>query len=58
MDAVVICRLTNTIITDLQEVVWERGCLVCHLWLALENQFLNNRETRTLHLDAVFPNFV
>jgi hypothetical protein len=29
-----------------------------HLWLAIENQFLGNREQRTLHLDAAFHNFV
>jgi hypothetical protein len=29
-----------------------------HLWLAIENQFLGNREQRTLHLDAAFCNFV
>jgi hypothetical protein len=57
MDAVVLCWLTNTITTDLQ-VIRERGHPLCHLWLALENQFLSNRETRTLHLDAAFHNFV
>jgi hypothetical protein len=27
-------------------------------WLALENHFLRNRETRTLHIDATFQSFV
>jgi hypothetical protein len=58
IDAVVLYWLTNMIIVDLQEVVWERGHLARHLWLALENQFLGNHETRTLHLDAAFRNFV
>jgi hypothetical protein len=31
---------------------------VCHLWLTIENQFLGNREQRTLHLDAAFRTFV
>jgi hypothetical protein len=31
---------------------------MCHLWLTLENQFLVNYETCTLHLDATFHNFV
>jgi hypothetical protein len=31
---------------------------VHHLWLTLEYQFLDNRETHTLHLDAAFCNFV
>jgi hypothetical protein len=29
-----------------------------HLWLTIENQFLGNREHRTLHLDAAFRPFV
>jgi hypothetical protein len=39
-------------------VVWEHGCTARHLWLAIENQFLGNREQRTLHLDAVIHTFV
>jgi hypothetical protein len=39
-------------------VVRERGCTTRHLWLAIENQFLDNREQRTLHLDVVFHTFV
>jgi hypothetical protein len=58
MDAIVLCWLTNTITADLQEVVRERCRPACHLWLTLENQFLGNRETRTLHLDIAFRKFV
>jgi hypothetical protein len=58
MDVVVLCWLTNTITVDLQEVVQKRGRLARNLWLALENQFLGNCETCTLHLDATFYNFV
>jgi hypothetical protein len=29
-----------------------------HLWLAIENQFFNNREQCTLHLNAAFHTFV
>jgi hypothetical protein len=58
MDVVVLCWLTNTITTDLQEVVRECGRPARHQWLALENQFLSNRETLMLHLDAAFHNFV
>jgi hypothetical protein len=43
---------------DLHQVVWERGCTARHLRLAIENQFLGNREHRTLHLDAAFRTFV
>jgi hypothetical protein len=39
-------------------VVHERGCTAYHLWLAIENQFLGNREQRTLHFDVVFHIFV
>jgi hypothetical protein len=58
MDAVVLCWLTNMITADLQEVVRERSRPAHHLSLALENQFLDNHETRTLHRDAAFHNFV
>jgi hypothetical protein len=58
MDAVVLYWLTNTITTDPQEVIRECGRPTRHLWLTLEHQFLGNRETCTLHLDATFRNFV
>jgi hypothetical protein len=58
MDSVVLNWISNSISTDLQQVVRKRGCTARHLWLAIENQFLGNREQRTLHLDAVFRNFV
>jgi hypothetical protein len=50
--------LTNTICHDLMEVIQECGRTPRHLWLRLENQFLVNHETRTLHLDLAFHNFV
>jgi hypothetical protein len=58
MDVVVLSWLTNTISPDLMEVVRECGRTAWHLWLRLQNQFLGNCETRTLHLDAAFCNFV
>jgi hypothetical protein len=58
MDSVVLNWISNSISADLQQVVRERGCIAYHLWLTIENQFLGNREQRTLHLDAVFRNFV
>jgi hypothetical protein len=39
-------------------VVRERVCTARHLQLVIENQFLGNREQRTLHLDAAFRTFV
>jgi hypothetical protein len=54
MDSVVLNWISNSISADLHQVVWERGCTTCHLWLAIENQFLGNREHHTFHLDASF----
>jgi hypothetical protein len=58
MDNVVLNWTSNSISTDLHQVVRKRGCMVRHLWLTIENQFLGNREHRTLHLDAAFRTFV
>jgi hypothetical protein len=58
MDNVILNWISNSISTDLHQVVWERGCTARHLWLAIENQFLGNREHRTLHLDTAFRTFV
>jgi hypothetical protein len=58
MDTVVLNRISNSISTDLHQVVRERGCTTRHLWLTIENQFFSNRENRTLHLDDVFHIFV
>jgi hypothetical protein len=58
MDSVVFNWISNSISTDLHQVVRERGCTTRHLWLAIENQFFGNREQRTLHLDAAFCTFV
>jgi hypothetical protein len=58
MDNVILNWISNSISAELHQVVQERGCTARHLWLAIENQFLGNREQRTLHLDAVFRTFV
>jgi hypothetical protein len=58
MDSVILNWISNSISADLHQVVRERGCTPRHLWLAIKNQFLGNREQRTLHLDAVFRTFV
>jgi hypothetical protein len=39
-------------------VVRERDYTMRRLWLTIENQFLDNREQCTLHLDATFHTFV
>jgi hypothetical protein len=50
--------INNSISVDLHQVFRERGCTARHLQLAIENQFLGNREQRILHLDVVFRTFV
>jgi hypothetical protein len=44
MDSIVLNWISNSISTNLNQVVRERGCTARHLWLAIENQFLGNRE--------------
>jgi hypothetical protein len=58
MDNVVLNWISNFISTDLHQVVRQHGCTACHLWLAIENQFLGNREHHAFHLDTVFHTFV
>jgi hypothetical protein len=58
MDSLVLNWFSNSISANLHQVVRERGCTMRHLWLTIENQFLSNREQRTLHLNAAFHNFV
>jgi hypothetical protein len=58
MDNVVLNWISNSISTYLHQEVREHGCTTCHLCLAIENQFLGNREHYTLHLNADFRTFV
>jgi hypothetical protein len=58
MDSVVLNWINNSISSKHHQVVWECGCTMHHLWLAIENQFPGNCEQHTLHLDAAFRNFV
>jgi hypothetical protein len=58
MDCVIKSWIAGTISTDLAETVMERTSTARDVWLALETQFLGNRETRALHLDLQFRNFV
>jgi hypothetical protein len=58
MDNVVLNWTSNSTSMDLHQMVREHGCTARHLWLAIENQFLGNREQHTLHLDAAFCTFV
>ena len=58
MDSVVVNWISNSISLRLHQVVQEHGRTARHLWLAIENQFLGNREQHTLYLGAAFRNFV
>jgi hypothetical protein len=58
MDSVVVSWIFGTISIDLQDIARERGISARQTWLTLENQFIGNSETRALHLDAMFRNFV
>lgn len=57
MDCVVVSWIFNTISPDLLDIVHEHaGTTARAAWLAVENQFLGNRESRALILDAEFRN--
>uniref|UniRef100_A0A0A9AD70 Uncharacterized protein n=1 Tax=Arundo donax TaxID=35708 RepID=A0A0A9AD70_ARUDO len=58
MDFVILEWLYGIISSDLYDIVFSRTTIVRHVWLALEEQFIGNRESRALHLDAEFHNFV
>jgi hypothetical protein len=57
MDCVVKSWISDTISADLAEAVMAHDATAHDVWLALEEQFLGNQETRALHLDAKFRNF-
>ncbi|XP_066373416.1 uncharacterized protein [Miscanthus floridulus] len=60
MDCVVRSWLYGTIATDLLDIVMARGdhgATARTTWLAIETQFLGNKETRIILLDAKFRNF-
>jgi hypothetical protein len=58
MNMVVKSWLYGTISPKLHDVTHQRGHTARAAWLALENRFIGNRETRALHIDATFRNFV
>jgi hypothetical protein len=57
MDCVIKSWISGTISADLAEAVMARDSTARDIWLALEEQFLGNQETRALHVDAKFLNF-
>jgi hypothetical protein len=55
MDCVVVSWLFNTISTDLLDVIHDRDGVSARVaWLGLEEQFLNNRESRAMLLTQCF----
>jgi hypothetical protein len=58
MDSIIKSWIWGTISPDLQDVSQQRGHMARGTWLALENHFLGNRKTRSLHIDATFRSFV
>jgi hypothetical protein len=57
MDSVVLSWLHDTITVELQDITRDQADTACQAWLALEDQFLENRDARALHLDAQFHLF-
>jgi hypothetical protein len=58
MDMLVKSWIFGTISPELQDVTRQCGLTARAAWLALENRFIGNRETRALHIEATFWNFV
>jgi hypothetical protein len=58
MDCVVKSWIFGTITDDLAASISSRNSTARVAWLAVESQFLNNKETRALLLEAKFRNFV
>ena len=57
MDAVVKSWLYSTVSADLADAVIDHRASAREAWLAIEDHFLGNQETRALHLDAKFRAF-
>jgi hypothetical protein len=58
MDNIIKSWIYDTISPDLQDITQQRNHTAHDAWLALENHFLGNHETRALHIDATFQSFV
>jgi hypothetical protein len=58
METVVLSWIFGTITGELQDFTKEHGITALQVWRMIEHQFIGNSETRVLHLDATFCNFV
>jgi len=58
MDCVIKSWIIATLTNDLGEIIRAQGSTARHAWLAVESQFLGNREARSIQLETKFRNFV
>jgi hypothetical protein len=58
MDYIVKSWIPDSLTNDLAEIVSSQGATARDAWLAVESQFLGNRETRAIQLETKFHNFV
>jgi hypothetical protein len=58
MDCVVKAWILDSLTDDLAEIISSQGTTARDAWLAVESQFLGNRETRAIQLEMKFRNFV
>ena len=56
MDCVVSSWIHGTVSSDIADAL-DRGCTARAAWLAVQDQFLGNKEHRALYLDAAFRDF-
>jgi len=56
MDCVVPSWIHGTVSSDIADAL-DRGCTARAAWLAVQDQFLGNKEHRALYLDAAFRDF-
>jgi hypothetical protein len=50
--------ILDSLTDDLAEIISSQGATARDAWLAVESQFLGNRETRAIQLEMKFRNFV
>jgi hypothetical protein len=58
MDCVIKSWILDSFTDDLTEIISSQGATARDAWLAVESQFLGNRETRAIQLEMKFRNFI
>jgi hypothetical protein len=56
METVVLSCIFDMITGELQYITKEHGVATHQIWRTIEHQFIDNSETRVLHLDTTFRN--